>query len=97
MPVSSGLTVAEAPSVSLKHLTFDHLDCSAERTRAASCLCCKMHVLCVHDNRSSSLWMWPLDLWVRGWGPPVEWPTQENTLIKPGNTLTHSHTHSQIK
>lgn len=49
----------------------------------------KMHVLCVcvcvHANRSSSLWMWPLDLWVRGWEQPVEWPTLENTLTRPGN------------
>lgn len=45
----------------------------------------KMPCVCLHANRSSSLWMWPLDLWVRDWELPVEWPTLESTLTEPGN------------
>lgn len=41
-------------------------------------------------NRSSSLWMWPLDPWVKAWEPPVEWPTLENTLTRPGNKKKHT-------
>lgn len=56
-----------------------------------------VHVfICVCGCRSSSLWMWPRDLLVRGWEPRVEWLTLENTLTRPGNknkvTLTRINT-----
>lgn len=56
------------------------------------CVCIDVY-LCI--RRSSTLWIWPLDLWDRVSAWPVGWLTLGNTLTRPGNPRD-VYTHMQV-